>query len=49
MSFSVVTNLSSINAQATLDGTQRGLQRTLRLPHNFESIRELPKIINLSI
>ena len=29
MSFSVVTNLSSINAQATLDGTQRGLQRTL--------------------
>ena len=29
MSFSVVTNLSSINAQATLDGTQMGLQRTL--------------------
>ena len=29
MSFSVVTNLSSINAQATLDGTQAGLQRTL--------------------
>ena len=29
MSFSVVTNLSSINAQATLDGTQTGLQRTL--------------------
>ena len=29
MSFSVVTNLASINAQATLDGTQMGLQRTL--------------------
>ncbi len=29
MSFSVVTNLSSINAQATLDSTQTGLQRTL--------------------
>ncbi len=29
MSFSVVTNLSSINAQATLEGTQSGLQRTL--------------------
>ncbi len=29
MSFSVVTNLSSINAQATLDTTQSGLQRTL--------------------
>ena len=29
MSFSVVTNLSSINAQATLDSTQMGLQRTL--------------------
>ena len=29
MSFSVVTNISSINAQATLDGTQAGLQRTL--------------------
>ena len=29
MSFSVVTNLASINAQATLDGTQAGLQRTL--------------------
>ena len=29
MSFSVVTNLSSINAQATLDQTQMGLQRTL--------------------
>jgi flagellin len=29
MSFSVVTNLSSINAQATLEGTQAGLQRTL--------------------
>ncbi len=29
MSFSVVTNLSSINAQATLDNTQMGLQRTL--------------------
>ncbi len=29
MSFSVVTNLSSINAQATLDQTQGGLQRTL--------------------
>ena len=29
MSFSVVTNLSSINAQSTLDGTQAGLQRTL--------------------
>jgi flagellin len=29
MSFSVVTNLSSINAQSTLDGTQMGLQRTL--------------------
>ena len=29
MSFSVVTNLSSINAQATLDSTQNGLQRTL--------------------
>ena len=29
MSFSVVTNLSSINAQATLDATQMGLQRTL--------------------
>ena len=29
MSFSVVTNLSSIQAQATLDMTQGGLQRTL--------------------
>ncbi len=29
MSFSVVTNLSSIQAQATLDATQMGLQRTL--------------------
>ena len=29
MSFSVVTNLSSINAQSTLDGTQTGLQKTL--------------------
>ena len=29
MSFSVVTNLSSINAQSTLDSTQAGLQRTL--------------------
>jgi flagellin len=29
MSLSVVTNFASINAQATLDGTQRGLQRTL--------------------
>ena len=29
MSFSVVTNLASINAQATLDNTQMGLQRTL--------------------
>lgn len=29
MSFSVVTNLPSINAQATLDGTQMGLERTL--------------------
>ena len=29
MSFSVVTNLSSINAQATLNATQMGLQRTL--------------------
>ncbi len=29
MSFSVVTNLSSINAQSTLEGTQMGLQRTL--------------------
>ena len=29
MSFSVVTNLSLINAQATLEGTQSGLQRTL--------------------
>ncbi len=29
MSFSVVTNLSSINAQSTLDQTQAGLQRTL--------------------
>ena len=29
MSFSVVTKLSSINAQATLDGTPSGLQRTL--------------------
>ena len=29
MSFSVVTNLASINAQATLSATQLGLQRTL--------------------
>ena len=29
MSFSVVTNLSSINAQSTLDATSMGLQRTL--------------------
>ena len=29
MSFSVVTNLSSINAQATLNSTSSGLQRTL--------------------
>ena len=29
MSFSVVTNLSSINAQSTLDSTSMGLQRTL--------------------
>ena len=29
MSFSVVTNLSSIQAQSTLDSTQMGLQRTL--------------------
>ncbi len=29
MSFSVVTNLASINAQATLDSTSNGLQRTL--------------------
>lgn len=29
MSFSVNTNLSSLNAQATLEGTQMGLQRTL--------------------